>query len=169
MPTQRRPGATRRPEHEPAWRRPAGPPHRRADGRHRPGRGAAKGLAHLGVLRVLKENNVPIDYIAGSSIGAIIGARYAPEAFELEEIEQMNRRRPQGPALEHTGDVPVAGFRSGRLLSDPGPTTQFNELPTPFVAVATDLASGRKVALRDGPIWRAVQASVSIPGISRRC
>ena len=130
------------------------------------GAGAAKGLAHLGVLRVLKENNVPIDYIAGSSIGAIIGALYASEAFELEEMEEMiigadrKVRRWNIPVTSLWRD---SGLR--RLLSDPGPTTQFNELPTPFVAVATDLASGREVALRDGLIWRAVQASVSIPGI----
>jgi NTE family protein len=56
-----------------------------------------------------------------------------------------------------------AGLRE--LLREPGPTVQFRELATPFATVATDLATGREVVLRDGLVWRAVQASVSIPGI----
>jgi len=129
------------------------------------GAGAAKGFAHIGVLRVFEENAVPIDYIAGSSIGAIVGALYAG-GISLAEIE----RRMHGAdrkfirwTLPLTSIWSDAGLR--QVLREPGPTVQFHELAIPFAAIATDLATGREVVLRDGLVWRAVQASVSIPGI----
>jgi len=129
------------------------------------GAGAAKGFAHLGVLRVLEENAVPIDYIAGCSIGAIVGALYAG-GFSLADIE----RRLQGANRRFVRwTIPVASIWSDRGLKDvlrePGPMVQFQDLAIPFAAVATDLTTGREVVLRDGLVWRAVQASVSIPGI----
>jgi NTE family protein len=129
------------------------------------GAGAAKGLAHIGVLRVLQQNNVPIDYVAGSSIGSIVGALFAG-GFPLDDIEEMLNgadRKVVRWTLPLTALWSDRGLR--RLLSEPGPTTEFHELRTPFAAVATDLISGREVILREGIVWRAVQASVSIPGM----
>jgi len=129
------------------------------------GSGAAKGFAHVGVLRVLEENAIPIDYVAGCSIGAIVGALYAA-GMPLAQIE----RRLQGAdrkvirwTIPFTAIWSDAGLR--RVLRDPGPAVQFQELPIPFAAIATDLLTGHEVVLRDGLVWRAVQASVSIPGI----
>lgn len=129
------------------------------------GAGAAKGFAHLGVLRVFEENDVPIDYIAGCSIGALVGALYAG-GMTLAEVEQ----RMQGAdrkfirwTLPFTSIWSDAGLR--QLLREPGPTVEFQGLATPLAAIATDLATGREVVLRDGLVWRAVQASLSIPGI----
>lgn len=129
------------------------------------GAGAAKGFAHIGVLQVLEENAVPIDYIAGCSIGAIVGALYAG-GVPLAEIE----RRLQGAdrkvvrwTLPITSIWSDAGLR--QVLREPGPTVQFHELAIPFTAIATDLATGSEVVLQNGLVWRAVQASVSIPGI----
>lgn len=127
--------------------------------------GAAKGLAHIGVLRVLQKHNVPVDYVAGSSIGSIVGALFAG-GFPLDEIENMLNgadRKVVRWTLPLTALWSDRGLR--KLLSEPGPTTEFHELRTPFAAVATDLISGREVILREGIIWRAVQASVSIPGM----
>jgi NTE family protein len=127
--------------------------------------GAAKGFAHIGVLRVLEDDAVPIDYIAGCSIGAIVGALYAG-GISLEGIE----RRLQGAdrkVIRWTLPLRAIWSDAGlkELLREPGPTLQFQELRIPFAAIATDLATGREVVLRDGLVWRAVQASVSIPGI----
>ncbi|MEX2236479.1 MAG: patatin-like phospholipase family protein [Dehalococcoidia bacterium] len=129
------------------------------------GAGAAKGLAHVGVLRVLLAHGVPIDYIAGSSIGAVVGALFAG-GFNPDQIEETITgadRKIVRWTLPLTALWSDGGLR--KLLSGPGPTTQFHELRTPFAAVATDLISGREVVLRDGLVWRAVQASVSIPGM----
>jgi NTE family protein len=129
------------------------------------GAGAAKGFAHIGVLRVLAESGVPVDYIAGCSIGAVVGALYAA-GFSLEDIEQRLQgadRKLMRWTLPLSAVWSDAGLR--QLLRDPAPTVQFHELATPFAAVATDLGTGRAVVLREGLVWRAVQASVSIPGI----
>jgi NTE family protein len=127
--------------------------------------GAAKGFAHLGVQRVLEENAVPIDCIAGCSIGAIVGALYAG-GFSLSEIwrqlEGADRKimRWTLPLRALWSD---AGLK--KLLEEPAPTVQFRDLATPFAAIATDLVTGLEVVEQEGLVWRAVQASVSIPGI----
>jgi len=129
------------------------------------GAGAAKGFAHIGVLKVLKDNNVPIDYVAGCSIGAIVGALHAAgrPLAEIERRLQNADRKLMRWTLPLRAVWSDAGLR--QLLKDAGPTMKFQDLPTPFAAVATDLASGREVVLRSGLVWLAVQASASIPGI----
>lgn len=130
------------------------------------GAGAAKGFAHVGVLRVFEENAIPIDYVAGCSVGAIVGALYAggiPPA-EIERRLQGADRKLIRWTLPITSIWSDAGLR--QLLRERAPTVQFlQELAIPCVAIATDLVTGREVVLRDGLVWRAVQASVSIPGI----
>jgi NTE family protein len=129
------------------------------------GAGAAKGFAHLGVLQVLEENGVPIDYIAGCSIGAIVGALYAGR-FSLAQIERIldgADRKIMRWTIPLRALWSDAGLK--KLLEEPAPTVRFRELAIPFAAIATDLANGLEVALQEGLVWRAVQASVSIPGI----
>ena len=129
------------------------------------GAGAAKGLAHIGVLRALEEHAVPIDYIAGCSIGAVVGATYAA-GMPLDEIE---RRLVGADRKFIRWTLPLRSIWSDaglkEVLQEPGPDVRFEQLVTPFPAVATDLATGREVVLRDGLVWRAVKASVSIPAI----
>jgi NTE family protein len=129
------------------------------------GAGAAKGFAHIGVLRVLEDNAVPVDYVAGCSIGAIVGALYAG-GISLAEIE----RRMQGADRKITRwTLPFRSIWSDaglkEMLREPGPTVRFRDLDIPFATVATDIATGHEVVLRKGLVWKAVQASVSIPGI----
>ncbi len=129
------------------------------------GSGAAKGLAHIGVLRVLEENAVPIDYIAGCSIGAVVGAPYAA-GMRLAEIE----RRFHGADRKITRwTLPYRSFWSDaglkEVLREPGPSVRFRDVDIPFATVATDITTGREVVLRKGLVWKAVQASASIPGI----
>lgn len=129
------------------------------------GAGAAKGFAHIGVLRVLEEESVPIDYIAGCSIGSVVGAMYAL-GLPLAEIEaRMNGadRKLKRWTLPFRSLWSDAGLKE--LLRNPAPAVRFRDLSRPFVVVATDVVTGRETPIRKGLVWRAVQASTSVPGI----
>jgi len=129
------------------------------------GAGAAKGFAHIGVLKTLEEHNIPVDYIAGCSIGAIVGAMYAG-GLPFEEIEERMQGADRKVRRWHLPFRSVwsdAGLKE--LLRNPAPTARFRDLQTPFAVVATDVATGREIVIRKGIIWRAVQASASVPGI----
>jgi NTE family protein len=129
------------------------------------GAGAAKGFAHIGVLKTLEEHQIPVDYVVGCSIGAIVGAMYAG-GLPFAEIEERMQgadskvRRWHLPLRSVWSD---AGLKE--LLRDPAPTARFRDLQTAFAVVATDVATGREIVIRKGLIWRAVQASASVPGI----
>ena len=129
------------------------------------GAGGAKGFAHVGVLKVLEENAVPVDFIAGCSIGAIVGALYAA-GWSLPEIRRHLTgadRKVVRWTLPFRSVWSDAGLK--QILQSPGANVRFRDLRIPFAAVATDIATGREVVLRRGLVWKAVQASVSIPGI----
>lgn len=129
------------------------------------GAGGAKGFAHLGVLKVFEQQGFPIDYVAGCSIGAIVGALYAG-GFSLEEIEGRIRgadrkfRRWTLPLRSIWSD---AGLKE--LLQQDAMNVRFRDLQTPLAVVSTDIATGREIVTRKGLVWKAVQASVSVPGI----
>lgn len=162
--------------------------------------GGAKGLAHVGVLRVLEEIQVPVDLVVGTSAGAAVGALYA-QGMPVEEIEnrmlemdwlssfqdtpgrsyQPVRRKEDGwrfPASPGLG-VGLDGFRVGRglisgqnlglilneLTYEAALVRDFDQLPIPFRAVATDLETGEEVVLEDGSLSEAIRASMSIPGV----
>lgn len=139
---------------------------------HRPkiglalGSGAARGLAHIGVLKVLQQENIPIDYIAGSSMGSIIGVCYA-NGLDLSMMEKLCIHLKRKHWLDLT--VPGLGFVVGekikeliRLLTH---RKKLEDLPIPTAVVATDLNRGEPVVFRSGSIEDAVRASISIPGI----
>ncbi len=129
------------------------------------GAGAAKGFAHIGVLRALEQRGVPIDYIAGCSIGSVVGAMCAL-GRPLKEIETMMQgadRKLKRWTLPLRSLWSDAGLKE--LLRNAAPTARFRDLRLPFAAVATDVVSGREIAMRKGLVWRAVQASTSVPGI----
>ncbi|HET8945104.1 MAG TPA: patatin-like phospholipase family protein [Dehalococcoidia bacterium] len=129
------------------------------------GAGAAKGFAHIGVLRVLQEQNVPIDYLAGCSIGAVVGAMFA-FGLPLDEIAARMQgvdRKLKRWTLPFRSLWSDAGLKE--LLRSPAPTVRFRDLQLPFAAVATDVVTGREIPIRKGLVWRAVQASTSVPGI----
>lgn len=130
------------------------------------GSGGIRGLAHIGVLKVLIENKIPIDYIAGSSIGAWIGAMYAinqditaVEAFALE-----NRRDKFLSLMELTlkGGM-VKGQKVEKLIQDGMDDVTFEDLQIPLRVVTTDLVSGREYVFQSGPVAQAVRASIAIP------
>jgi NTE family protein len=128
--------------------------------------GAARGIAHVGVLKVLAEEGIRVDCVAGTSAGAIVGGALAA-GMPVEEIEETGRRlrwRDLGRVtLSRLGaqtNAPTEEFVRARF-----PVTRFEELPTPFAAVATDLQTGAAVVMRDeGDVAFAVRASCALPG-----
>ena len=133
--------------------------------------GAALGLAHIGVLKALKEAGVPIDMIAGTSIGAVIGAFFAKEG-DVKTIEEtvlsMNMRqivRLLDPRRGHIRRGLIYGQKIEKLLYSMIGDMEFSDLKVQFVAVATDINTGEEIILREGPVFKALRASISIPGI----
>jgi NTE family protein len=128
--------------------------------------GAARGLAHIGVLRVLAEHGIPIDMIAGTSAGAIVGGAYAAglEPDEIARIGSRLRWRDVGKmTLSRLGLQ--SSVRLEQLLRSHLPVTRFEDLRIPFAAVATDLKSGDAVVLSGhGDVPFAIRASCTIPG-----
>jgi NTE family protein len=133
------------------------------------GSGGSWGLAHIGVLKVLEENNIPIDYIAGSSMGAIIGAYYSlnPSIKELEEKVFSLSKKDFAKLLDL--NIPKTSLIKGnkirsfleKLIGD----KYFSDTKIPFKIVTTDLESGKEIVISKGKLVDAIMASISIPGI----
>src|SRR5438552_11083330 len=133
------------------------------------GSGSARGWAHIGVLRALTEQGIALDFIAGCSMGAMVGAACA--AGRIEELETW------ALSLDWKGVVGLLdlGLRGGlikgeRLLNvfhGQFVECQFSELALPFAAVATELATGKELWLREGKVSDAVRASCTVPGLFR--
>ncbi|MFC1966877.1 patatin-like phospholipase family protein [Chloroflexota bacterium] len=129
--------------------------------------GAARGLAHIGVLAVLEREGIPIDMIAGTSIGAVIGALYA-QGKDVSHIKKLALDLSTkkftfwaDPALPKTGLLKgrkiEAALRS--IIGNAG----FGDLKIPFACVATDIWSGEEVVIEHGPVWEGIRASSSLP------
>ena len=135
------------------------------------GGGAARGLAHIGVLEVLEREGIPIDMIAGTSIGAFIGALYAQGkgVSQIKELAiELGSKRFSflaDPALPKTGLI--RGRRIENTLRSIIGDIEFGDLRTPFACVATDIDSGEEVVIKQGLVWEGVRASASIPVILR--
>jgi len=128
--------------------------------------GAARGMAHVGVLRALIENGIPIDCIAGTSAGSLVAGAFA-SGLSIDEIEDFGRKL----RWRHIGRVTMSrlGVQSNErfehYLRARLPITKFEDLPIPFAAVATDLKTGGAVIMRDkGDVPFAIRASCTIPG-----
>jgi len=163
--------------------------------------GAARGLAHIGVLKALEEQGIKIDAIAGTSMGAVIGGLYA-SGYKIDELEKLALGIDWKQALSDAPpreDVPFRRKQDDRdflvkqqlsfrddgslglplgviqgqnlalllesMLAHASGTRDFDKLPIPFRAVATDIASGEKVVFRRGHLPQVVRASMSIPAV----
>lgn len=162
--------------------------------------GGARGAAHVGVLKVLETLRVPVDCIAGTSMGAIVGAAYA-SGMSVEELEREVRalttdelfadespraERPMQRKLDderpYIGPEFGIGLKDGlrlpkgavsgtaleavlRRLVRTRELSSFDQLPIPFRAVATDIATGGMVVFAEGDLATAVRASMSVPGV----
>jgi NTE family protein len=145
-----------------------------SDVNHRPriglalGSGSARGLAHVGVIRAIEEAGFTLDYIAGTSMGALIGAVHA--AGKLNELENSFLGFDWKKTVSFFDVVlPRSGLIDGAKVSELVRShvhaDGIETLPIAFAAVASDLTSGEEVVIRTGDIIEAVRASISVPGI----
>ena len=130
------------------------------------GSGGARGFAHLGVIKVLQEENIDVSYIAGSSMGALIGSMYAA-GTDLEQLYKIVMSFKRKYYLDFT--VPKMGFIKGNRLKDfIGIFTKWKnieDLQIPLAVVATNIKTGEKVVMKEGLTADAVRASIAVPGI----
>ena len=130
------------------------------------GAGAARGFAHIGVLKVLESNKVPIHMIVGTSAGSFVGSLYA-YGFNAFELQKLSFGIERDDIIDFT--IPDNGFIKGEKLeayiNRIVRNTPIEKLRIPFYAVATDLQSGREVVFGIGNTGMAIRASCSIPGI----
>jgi len=130
------------------------------------GAGAAKGFAHVGVLKVLEANHVPVHMIVGTSVGSFVGSLYA-YGYTAYDLQKIAMGLEKGEIADLT--VPDNGFVKGekleayvnRMLRG----TTMENLRIPFYAVATDIGSGKEMVFGKGNTGTAVRASCSIPGV----
>jgi NTE family protein len=132
------------------------------------GCGGARGFAHLGVVRALHEAMIPIDMIAGCSMGAIVGAGVALE-WDQDEFRRRLRRAfvDSNPINDYT--LPflslVRGDKVARRLEEHFGGIRIENMWRPYCCVSTNLTAGRLAVHRDGPLLDALRASVAIPGL----
>jgi NTE family protein len=130
------------------------------------GGGFSRGYAHLGVLRELEANQIPIACISGSSIGSILGAAYAsgtPLAQIIERCREIRFRDFAGWRVSRFGLA--SNERLGALVHRCFDSRQFEDLLMPLAIVATDLGSGDPVIFRQGSLAEAIRASCAFPGL----
>ena len=134
------------------------------------GGGAARGWAHIGVLRALHKAGIKPDIIAGTSIGAVVGAcEIAGQLDELESFARdLTRRRVLGFLdFNLSGTGLITGHRLGERLRQQLGNTAIEDLPRRFTAVATEIGTGHEVWLSRGNLVDAVRASYALPGVFR--
>ncbi len=132
------------------------------------GSGGARGLAHIGVLRELQQHGVRVEAVAGTSIGAVIGGFFA--VGKLDEAEAIYRDMSLNDVIRKFDPVfPSAGLIDGRkmikIVKDLVGEADVSETDIPFYPVATELDTGRTRVLDHCPLWEAIRASISIPGL----
>lgn len=133
------------------------------------GSGAARGLAHIGVLKILEQARIPIDVIAGTSMGAFIGAMYAAgvPVAQMEqaalEIDWLSMARLLDPVVSTSGltdSRKLVAFMAELL-----PARDFKDLRQPLAVTATDIMTGEAIIIKQGDLLDALRASLAFPGI----
>ncbi|HBA85414.1 MAG TPA: patatin [Verrucomicrobia bacterium] len=133
------------------------------------GGGAARGWAHLGVFQALKEKGIQVDYVAGTSIGALVGGFYA--AGNLDQLVALALKLDWRQVGYYFFEIsfPKEGLVDGKkiveLFRQHVKRQDLRSLPVPFRAIATDVMTGEEVVLQDGDVVDAIRASMAIPGI----
>ncbi len=132
------------------------------------GAGASRGFAHIGVLKVLESNKIPIHMIVGTSAGSFVGSLYA-YGFNSFQLQKMSFSLEKGDIIDLA--VPDNGFVKGEKLEEyiniMVMNTPLEKMRIPFYSVATDVQSGQEIIFGKGDTGKAVRASCSIPGIFR--
>jgi len=137
------------------------------------GSGAWRGLVHIGVLKSLEENKIRVDYISGSSIGAIVGGLYAyfGKAIEVEKIVKSLKFRDMVKILWdkplHRGEGVISGEKFDSFFRNIVGDVKIEELKLPFAAMCADLKRAESVGLKRGDLVEAMRASSAIPVVFR--
>jgi NTE family protein len=136
------------------------------------GSGSARGWSHIGVIRSLLEAGIPIDFACGASIGALVAGSLA--AGFLDPLDRWVRKLSWSHIIGFMDVmIPRSGLVEGEritaylreTLADP----KIEDLPIPFIAIATDLKTGKEVWIQEGSLIDAIRASISFPGIFTPC
>jgi NTE family protein/lysophospholipid hydrolase len=134
------------------------------------GGGGARGFAHLGAIRALREAGIPIDLIGGTSMGALIGVQPAL-GWDDKSMHEINRRNfvDNKPVSFRDYTVPiyslVDGSRLDRNLMAPFGDTRIEDLWTGYFCVSSNLTQAEPMVHREGSVWKAIRASLSLPGV----
>jgi len=133
------------------------------------GAGGAKGYAHVGVLRVLEDAGYTVDYVSGSSIGAMVGAWLAL-GRDSHEIEATMREAFTADTIDEVFKLSLTGGSTGleamtRLLRETTEDKTFDDLLIPFVAMTVDLNAQAPAPVTDGPLWEALLAATALAGM----
>jgi NTE family protein len=133
------------------------------------GCGSSRGWAHIGAIEALEEENIPVDFVVGCSVGAYVGAIYA--SGSINSLKNFVLKMDGKKVFSYFDIVlPRSGLLDGtkrlrELFTIHTDVQDFSELKLPLVMVATDLETGQKVVLKSGSILDALRASISIPGL----
>ncbi|MFA5830431.1 MAG: patatin-like phospholipase family protein [Candidatus Paceibacterota bacterium] len=130
------------------------------------GSGSARGFVHIGIIKALERNNIPIDYIAGTSMGAFIGGLYAAtkDIASIEKLALDTDWKQMLMLLDPSfGNGFIAGDKIKEFIRVSLHGVGFSNLKIPFSAVATDIIAGEPFVFRDGDLAEAIRASISIP------
>ena len=133
------------------------------------GAGSSKGFAHIGVLKILESNKIPIHLIVGTSVGSVVGSLYAYgyDAFSLQKLSFSIEKEDIADPLIVPNNGFIKGERLEEFINKRVKNTPMEKLKIPFFAVATDLEKGQEIVFAKGNTGTAVRASCSIPGIFR--
>ncbi len=131
------------------------------------GGGVARGIAHIGVLSVLEEAGIPIDVVAGTSMGAIIGSAYSA-GLSIADLRALAARTGWNDVtkLRLSTDGLICFQKMESWVEDTVGEYDVRDLAIPFAAVASDLVTGERVVLWCGPLATAIRASSSVPGFA---
>jgi NTE family protein len=132
------------------------------------GGGAARGWAHIGVIRAFDEAGIDISMIAGTSIGALVGGCYL--SGHLDELEEFARSITRTNMLRYMdftlrGSGLISGERLAKRMAEHISDINIENLDKPFVAIATDIKTGNEIWLHDGPLTKAIRCSYALPGV----
>ncbi|MDR2018100.1 MAG: patatin-like phospholipase family protein [Syntrophobacterales bacterium] len=132
------------------------------------GGGSAKGFAHVGVIRILEQEKIPIRMIVGASVGSLIGGMYAsnPDSFQLEWTAfKIDRNDILDVSIVNSKWGPVQGAKLEAFVEQTIKVKKVEDTKIPFYPVATDINTGETVTLEKGSLAKAIRASSAIPGI----
>ena len=131
------------------------------------GGGNSRGAAHAGVLKVLVENKIPIDYISATSSGAIVGAlfAYGLNVYDICKIAESSNWLATITRIKFDGIWPISEAGLEEFMRKYVGNKNANDLRIPFAAVATDYETGKKIVLNKGNLARIVHASSAVPGL----